>query len=88
MGESHAGRLLDHVHRQGAGMLDIDDSIAAAATVTPSELSLGEGKSAHARTLTIRNTGAAPATFTLSHLPAVGTGGSTFGSPAVRDRAG
>ena len=72
----------DAVHRQGAGMLDIDDSIAAAATVTPSELSLGEGTSAHARTLTIRNTGTAPATFTLSHLPAVGTGGSTF-APSI-----
>ena len=34
--------LLDNVHRQGAGMLTIDDAIEADAVVTPSSLALGE----------------------------------------------
>lgn len=34
--------LLDSVHRQGAGMVDIDDAIQAPAMVTPGKISLGE----------------------------------------------
>ena len=34
--------FLDNVHRQGAGMLDIDDAILSTANVTPGKLSLGE----------------------------------------------
>ena len=34
--------FLDNVHRQGAGMLTIDDAIEADAVVTPSSLALGE----------------------------------------------
>ena len=35
--------FLDFVHRQGAGMVDIDDAIASTTTVTPGKLSFGEG---------------------------------------------
>jgi len=34
--------FLDNVHRQGAGMLEIDDAVLAGATVSPSSLALGE----------------------------------------------
>ena len=44
--------FLDVVHRQGAGMLDIDDAILSTATVEPSRISLGEGTGG-AATLTV-----------------------------------
>ena len=68
----------DAVHRQGAGMLDIDDAILATTRVTPSELSLGEGTSAQTKEITITNGGNAPVTYSLSHQSAFGTRGSTF----------
>ena len=34
--------FLDNVHRQGAGMLQIDDAVTAGAVVSPSSLALGE----------------------------------------------
>jgi hypothetical protein len=68
----------DAVHRQGAGMVQIDKSVLAAASVTPSELSLGEGTTAQTKQLTITNSGAASVTYTLGHQQAVGTRGSTF----------
>ena len=68
----------DAVHRQGAGMLDIDDAVQATTKVTPSELSMGEGASAQTKTITIANTGVAPVTYSITHQPAAGTRGSTF----------
>ena len=70
--------LLDHVHRQGAGMLDIDDSILAKTRITPGKLALGESQAGpQTRTLTLQNSGPA-VTYSLSHVSAVGTHGSTF----------
>src|SRR5439155_490299 len=37
-----AARVLDNVHRQGAGMLQINDAIEATTVVSPSSLALGE----------------------------------------------
>ena len=51
--------FLDIVHRQGAGMLDIDDAIASTTTISPGKLSLGEGMGG-SRTLTLSNRGSAP----------------------------
>jgi minor extracellular serine protease Vpr len=68
----------DAVHRQGAGMLDIDDAILATTTVTPSELSLGEGTTAQTKALKITNKGTAAVTYSLTHQSAAGTRGSTF----------
>jgi subtilisin family serine protease len=68
----------EFAHRQGAGMLDIDDAIQATTTVTPSEFALGEGTAAKVVSLTIANSSAADVTYTLSHTPALATGGSTF----------
>ena len=82
--------LLDFVHRQGAGMVDIDDAVLATTTVTPGGLSLGEGTSATpvAETLTITNNSAAAVTYTLSHQSALATGGSTFAPGAFGTAAG
>ena len=71
--------LLDNVHRQGAGMVDIDDAIQATTRVEPSKLALGESQAGSAtRTLTIRNASAAAVTYDLSHAPALSTGANTF----------
>jgi minor extracellular serine protease Vpr len=66
----------DSVHRQGAGMIDIDDSIAATTVVSPSELSLGEGTTSHVRELTIYNRGPVDITYSIGHQNALGTGGT------------
>jgi minor extracellular serine protease Vpr len=68
----------DAVHRQGAGMIHIDKAVQAAVSVTPSELSLGEGTTAQTKQLTITNKGTASVTYTLVHQPAASTRGSTF----------
>ena len=71
--------LLDQVHRQGAGMLDIAGTILATTTVEPGELALGESLAGPAtRTLTIKNSGASAVTYNVSHAPALATGPSTF----------
>ncbi len=68
--------LIEPVHRQGAGMLDIDDTIRATATVSPGKLSLGESEGGPVtRTLTVTNDGDADVTYELSSLDAVATGG-------------
>jgi len=79
--------LLDHVHRQGAGMLDIDDAILATTVVTPSKIATGEGEAgAFVQTLTLQNFGESDATYNLSYVNAISTGGvitpSFFGSNA------
>ena len=49
-------QLFEPVHRQGAGMIDIDDAIQATTSITPSKLALGESQAGpQTRTLTIRN---------------------------------
>jgi subtilisin family serine protease len=80
--------LLEMTHRQGAGMLQIVDSIQGTVHVEPGKLSLGESQSGPAtRTLTISNTGSSAVTFSLSHEPALATTGtftiSYFNTPAT-----
>ena len=71
--------LLDNVHRQGAGMLDIDDAISALTRIEPGELSLGESQGGPSTsTLTIRNGGTADAVYNLSHTAALSTGPNVF----------
>jgi len=57
----------DSVHRQGAGMVDIDDAILATSVIEPGKISLGEsefGPTLHA--LEIENDGPADITYDLS----------------------
>ena len=69
--------LLDIVHRQGAGMVDIDDAIASKTTISPGKLSLGEGTGGSA-TLTLSNSGSTSVTYNLDDELAIGTGPQTF----------
>jgi minor extracellular serine protease Vpr len=79
---------LDHVHRQGAGMADVDDAILATARVKPASLSLGESEAGPAtRALIIHNEGDAPVTYALSHTPALATRGSTYAPVATEGYA-
>jgi minor extracellular serine protease Vpr len=71
--------FLDNVHRQGAGMLDIDDAILATTKIAPGKLSLGESAAGPAvRTLTLTNTSGATVTYDLSNTAALATGPNTF----------
>ncbi len=71
--------LLDHAHRQGAGMLQIDDAVVTAMRVTPGKLSLGESEAGPThRTLELHNEGRSAVTYTLSSVNAVSTGADTF----------
>jgi minor extracellular serine protease Vpr len=80
--------LLDIVHRQGAGMVQIVDAINSTTRVTPGKLSLGEVESGSVtRTLTIRNLGNDSETYTFSHVAAPATTGtftvSYFNAPSL-----
>ena len=81
--------FLEPVHRQGAGMLDIDDAILSALSVAPGKLSLGEGEAGpQRRTLTVTNSGSAPVTLALSSTNALTTSrtiapAGTTNSPAA-----
>ena len=69
--------LLEPVHRQGAGMVDVDDAIQAATMVTPGKISLGETDAGPVtKNVQIRNTSDEPVTYALVNntgLPPVRT---------------
>jgi subtilisin family serine protease len=74
---SPASGFLDHAHRQGAGMLDIDDAILATTKVEPGKISAGEGEAGpYTETLKIENSGPVDVTYDLSFVNAVSTGGT------------
>ena len=57
----------DSVHRQGAGMLDIDDSILATTRIEPGKISLGDGEAGPTvHMLTIENKGPDAVTYDLT----------------------
>ncbi|OLT26773.1 peptidase S8 [Nocardiopsis sp. CNR-923] len=76
--------LLDNVHRQGAGMVDIPGAVLATTSVSPGKLAPGETREAVTETVTITNDGAAEATYDLGHEAALGTHGNTF-TPSFND---
>jgi minor extracellular serine protease Vpr len=59
-----AGR--ESVHRQGAGIIDIDDAILADALVTPGKVSLREGSGGTFK-VSIKNNSSAARTYAVSH---------------------
>lgn len=60
--------LLDSVHRQGAGLVDIDDAILAPAMVSPGKISLGETDAGPVtRSVSITNTSEEPVTYALGN---------------------
>jgi len=67
--------LIDIAARQGAGMIDVDDTINATTGVSPSKLSLGEGAAGpQTRTMTVRNWGAEDVTYNLTSVNSVTVG--------------
>jgi subtilisin family serine protease len=80
--------LLDQVHRQGAGMLDISRALVASAKVEPSKLSLGESEAGPAtRTLTVENGSSQDVTYDVTHASALATGPNTFTVSALNTPA-
>lgn len=70
--------LIEPVHRQGAGVIDIDDAILATTLVTPGKISTGESQSgSHTEILTIRNDGDSAVTYNLYNQNALSTSGVT-----------
>lgn len=68
--------FLDNVHRQGAGMLDIDDAILATTKIEPAKIAAGEGEAGpYRQVLTIENNGPMDVTYDLSFVNALSTGG-------------
>ncbi|MBE0686058.1 MAG: S8 family serine peptidase [Anaerolineaceae bacterium] len=79
--------FLDNVHRQGAGMLDIDDAILATTRILPGKISAGEGEiGPFSQTLLITNNSKQDVTYDLTFVNALSTGGviapSFYGSDA------
>jgi subtilisin family serine protease len=69
--------FFDHVHRQGAGMVDIDDAILATTKIEPGKLALGEGEAGpYMATLTVENNGPDAVTYDLSYVSAIATTGT------------
>jgi minor extracellular serine protease Vpr len=70
--------LLDHTHRQGAGMIDIIGTIDATTVVEPSQIALGESQ-AGPRTIEfeVANTSHTGVTYDITHVAAVATGPNT-----------
>jgi minor extracellular serine protease Vpr len=69
--------FLDNVHRQGAGMLDIDDAILATTKITPGKIAVGESEAGpQSFKLTIENNGDMDVTYDLSYVSAVATTGT------------
>jgi len=80
--------FLDNVHRQGAGMVQIDKAILATTRVEPGKISAGESEAGpYRQTLTITNNGRSPVTYDLSYVNALSTAGvitpAFFGSDAT-----
>lgn len=71
--------FLDNVHRQGAGMLDIDDAIKATTVITPSKIATGEYwevmDPAWVQPMDIRNNSNMPVTYDITYVNALSTGG-------------
>jgi subtilisin family serine protease len=70
--------LLDHTHRQGAGLIDIPATVLAKTSVTPSQISLGESQGGPKTVaLQVSNKGSSAVTYNLSTVDAVATGANT-----------
>jgi subtilisin family serine protease len=71
--------FLDNVHRQGAGMVDIDDAIKATTVITPSKIATGEYwhvmDPAWVQPMDIRNNSNKPVTYDITYVNALSTGG-------------
>ena len=70
--------FLDYVHRQGAGLVDIDDAILATTLVQPGKIAAGESESGpFVQRLTLRNDGVDEVSYELSFRNALSSRGLT-----------
>jgi subtilisin family serine protease len=66
--------LLDFVHRQGAGMMDIVATVQSKVLVEPSQIALGESEAGPKTVrITLKNAAAGTVTYDLSHVGALST---------------
>lgn len=69
---------IDNVHRQGAGMLQIDDAILATTRIEPAKIALGESAGGPVRQrIKIDNLGSTAVSYELSFVNALSTGPNT-----------
>ncbi|WP_051965126.1 S8 family serine peptidase [Deinococcus misasensis] len=68
--------IADSVHRQGAGMLNVVNSIVNTSTVEPSALVLKDVQVTTSKTIRLRNDSDIEVAYTLFHMPAVATYGT------------
>lgn len=81
--------FLDNVHRQGAGMLDIDDAILATTRVEPAKIATGESEAGpFTQTLRIDNKSSSAVTYDLSSVNALSTGANSFSPSFSTSNAG
>lgn len=74
-----ASGLLEPVHRQGGGLIQIATAITTQQTVSPGKISLGEGSDGPKTTkLTLTNSSSAPVTYTISKSDGIATLGSAI----------
>lgn len=75
---------LDNVHRQGGGLLDIDDAILAKTLVKPNRIALGESLATpFVQYVQIENQNATAATYDLANAPALASSGVLFTEAAA-----
>ncbi|HEX7705099.1 MAG TPA: S8 family serine peptidase [Thermoanaerobaculia bacterium] len=69
--------FLDMVHRQGAGMLQVDKAILSTTKIEPSKLSLGESEGGPSvSTLKISNSSKQPVTYDVTHSASLASSGT------------
>jgi minor extracellular serine protease Vpr len=72
-------KLIDLVHRQGAGMINIPRSILAETSVSPAKLSVGEGETGpYSATLIVENDGDEAVTYRLAVSGGLATALNTY----------
>jgi len=76
--------LVDFVHRQGAGMMDIVGAVQSKTLVEPSQIALGESEAGPKTVrVTVTNGGAAAVIYSLSHVAAIASGPNSTCGPAT-----
>ena len=86
--DAHSG-LLEPIHRQGAGLVDIHATLSAPARVFPGKIAMGEMEGrAVTRRLSVENPTSSDLAFDLSHRDALATEPGVFDVQAVPAAAG
>ena len=80
--------LLEPVHRQGGGLIQIATALTTKQTVSPGKISLGEGSAGPQTTsVTLTNTSTTPVTYTITKSDGVATLGSLISKTFFKKNA-